>query len=134
MPEMYEDEECTYCWGDPRFNETIVRGKIIICENEIRFQGDKDTVIWPAASVLSIQYEPTHPVDLDEIAREKGIDAAHDIAIGLGDLQPEPALSIRVKDPEGIETDGFEIRVVFRNERYARAFAKRAATIARRSK
>ena len=68
-------------------------------------------------------------MDLDEIARAQGVEAAQDIAIGLAiDVPPEPALKFIVADPEGVEPEDFDVRIMFRNEYFAKVFAKRALT------
>jgi hypothetical protein len=65
-------------------------------------------------------------VDLGAFARSQGIEAAEDVALGLAmDEVPEAALSLVVEDPEGVMVHGFDVRVIFRNEYYAKVFAKR---------
>ena len=53
--------------------------------------------------------------------------SAQDIEIGLAmaHIPDEPALSFKVDDPEGVDPNGFDIRVIFRNDWYARVFGKR---------
>jgi len=126
---LYQDVQCTYCWGDPRFEDQFVLGRIILTVESIKFVSAKneDSVIWPKASIKFISYAPTHPVDLNEISRTQGLDATQDIAIALNmERVPEPALSLNVQDPEGVIPDGFDIRIIFRNEYYAKVFGKRA--------
>ncbi len=125
---LYDDDNCTYCWGDPRFDQRFVAGRLVLGTEGVRFESQEDSVVWPKGAIKSLAYAPTHPVDLDEIARSSGIDAAQDIAIGLGmDHVPDPALSLHVDDPEGVEPNGFDIRIIFRNEYYAKVFGNRAA-------
>ena len=126
---LYDDDKCTYCWGDPRLDKRFVSGRLILTSEGVRFESDADAIVWPKAAIRTIVYTPTHPVDLDEIARSSGIDAAQDIAVGLSmDQVPELALSFAVDDPEGVVPDGFDIRILFRNEYFAKVFAKRAST------
>jgi hypothetical protein len=126
MPELpYEDDNCTYCWGDPRLDQRFVPGKLVLSADGVRFVGEHDTLAWPKGNIRSVEYAPTHGVDLEELARSYGIEAAQDIDLGLADHVPEPALRLVVEDPEGVELHGFDVRVMFRNEYYAKVFAKR---------
>jgi len=126
---LYEDEKCTYCWGDPRFEDRFVTGSLTLAPDGVSFVAEQDSIVWPKAAIKSVKYAPTHPVDLEEIARTQGVEAAQDIEVGLAmDVAPEPALSIVVHDPEGVEPDGFDVRILFRNQYYAKVFAKRVST------
>lgn len=88
---VHEDEECTYCRGDPRFEEHFTHGKLALHQNEIRFEGDTDTIIWPKGSVRSVAYTTVFPVDVDAITKKYGIDAAQDVVLGFAERAPEPA-------------------------------------------
>jgi len=120
----YQDD-CLYCWGDPRMADTLVSGRIIVSKEGLRFEADDLVLSWPRARIRGLSYEPTHPVDIDA-ASGGNLDAAQDIAIALAmDHVPEPALSILVEDPEGIAQEGFDIRLVFDTEYRARLAMKR---------
>lgn len=131
MPEpLYDDDKCTYCGGDPRLEHRLVKGTLILTEEAVKFEGEEDSVVWPRSRIKEIKYAPTAPMDVDmeAIIRTHGIDAAQDIDIALAmdpPVPPEPALSFRVDDPEHVKPEGFDIRVVFRDEYYAKVFAKR---------
>lgn len=119
----YEDD-CLYCWGDPRTQDTLVSGRIFVCEEQVRFEADDLVLSWPGTRIRGVSYEPTHPVDIDAAAGGS-VDAAQDIALALAmDHIPEPAISLLLEDPEGI-VEGFDIRVVFDTEYRAKLAMKR---------
>ncbi len=125
---LYDDEQCTYCWGDPRSDQSFVSGRLILTAEAVRFESECEEIVWPKSAVRSIAYAPTHAVDLDQLARSYGAAAAADIEIGLNmDEVPDPALSLVVDDPEGVEPSGFDIRILFRSAYYAKVFGKRAS-------
>jgi hypothetical protein len=125
MAEVLYDDQCLYCWGDPRLDEKFVQANVLVLLDGIKLETDKDSLFWPQAAVKSASYEPTFPVDI-EAAAAGSQEAAEDIAIGLAmDHIPEPGVSLVVSDPEGVYPDGFDIRLVFCKEYNARVFAKR---------
>jgi len=124
----YEDDRCTYVGGDLRFEKRLVQGKLVLSEDDVRFQGEDHTISWPKRDIHAVSYAPTLGVDIDYdgLVRAHGVNAAQDIDIALGErLSPDPALSIRVADPEGVNVDGFDVRIIFRDSYYAKVFGKR---------
>jgi hypothetical protein len=122
--ELYEDDQCWYSGGDPRLEEEGA-ATLSLLPDCIRLKSEAGSLSWPRDAVLAIRFQETvdHNYDLSGLSPEVAADAE----LGLimeGHL--EPALSVRVHDPEGVCSDGFEIRIAFRSEFYAKVFAKRA--------
>lgn len=125
MPQGEYEDDCVYCWGDLQTQETIVSGRILVGQEMVRFEADDLVLSWPITRIRRVSYEPTHPVDIDAAAGDN-VDMAQDIAIALAmDHIPQPAISILLDDPEGIVSDGFDIRVVFDTEYQAKLAMKR---------
>jgi hypothetical protein len=121
--ELYEDDQCYYSGGDPRLEEEGA-ATLSLSSDCIRLTSEAGSLFWPRGDVLAIQFQETvdHRYDLSGFPPEVGAD----VEVGLiveGRL--EPALSLRVRDPEEVYSDGFDVRIAFRSEYYAKAFAKR---------
>lgn len=125
MSEGEYRDDCLYCWGDPRTELTLLSGHLVVNHEQVRFEASNLTLVWPRVRILGAAYAPTHPIDIDSAAGGN-IDAAQDIAIGLAmDVEPDPAISILIDDPEDIVEGGFDIRIVFDTEYRAKLAMKR---------
>lgn len=95
---LYEDDEVQYQGGDPRFEEMeYINTKLVLSKSELSLQFLDDTIAYEKASVHSVRIDDTN----------------------------ECALIVNVRDPEGIEADGFDISFEFRNTYHAKLFGKR---------
>jgi len=116
MTEPTYEDDCRYCWGDPRTDETLVSGRLRIHDDRVSFTSDRLQLWWPLGDIRGVSYKPAYPVDI-EAAAQGSLDVAQDIAICLAmDHIPDPAISISVEDPEGVYKDGFDIRLIFATE------------------
>lgn len=80
---LYEDDQCIYYSGDPRFDQTFTPGMLVLYPGQVVFRTEDDTIGWPKGAVISVEYAPAQPMDWDEVRRTHGIDAAQDVALGL---------------------------------------------------
>ncbi len=121
--ELYEDDQCWYFGGDPRL-ETEGEATLSLFSDCIRLKSEAGSLCWPRRDVLAIRFQETvdHRYNLSGLSPEAAADAELSL-IEEGRL--EPALSISVRDPEGVYTDGFDVRVAFRSGYHAKVFAKR---------
>lgn len=116
---LYEDN-CKWFGGDPRHGSRY-SGKLVLTTNEIRFVFGwiwKKSITYARASVRSVGYttvctlerghRPEHAHSWDEFVHVDN-----------------PGLSLKIEDPEGAYPNGFDVRISFRSEYYAKVFGKR---------
>ena len=122
MDERYADGDCRYLGGDPRLDE---RG---LAEVSLMDDG-----IWvkllaseepgarlhiPKAAIEFIRTETQH-VGMEQAEFEE------DVLIEPDEYLIRHVVVLHVKDPEGIGTGDWQVRIGFRNDYYARVFEKR---------
>lgn len=107
---LYEDDQCEYEGGDPRFGD-VGRGALTLTADSIVFEPEDknaERLHWPRSAIREVRYVPYSGESSTPIIK----------------LQDWPAVSIIVRDPEGVLEGGFIIRITFRSEYYARVFVR----------
>lgn len=105
----YEDEECSYLETDPRIES--VAGKVLVSLTATHFRlvdTSGDPIYWPLKNISHVE------IGIVDVSWR------HDEVFGI---------RFRVKDPEGVFGEGFQITIGCRNEYHAGVLAKRLAAL-----
>ena len=124
--ESYVDDDCLYLGGDPRLR---LRGS---AEVAITPDGIRMTVIDRHTGQRANAWLPRGDLTAATYAsRRLGMEQAEselDVEIGEFEHITLHAVTLGVRDPEGVATDGLQIEIGFSDDYRARVFEKRCRT------
>jgi len=95
---LYKDDEVVgYMGGDPRIKAKGVDTELFLSVSKLSFRIQENSIDYEKASVHSVRIDDKNLL----------------------------LLIVKLRDPEGVEPDGFNIRFRFRNDYLAKVFGKR---------
>jgi len=120
-PGKYVDDKARYLGGHPGHDE-IADGALTIEHDHIRFVSTDSSVIMaiPISGVDYVLFE-TQRLCMEQAEMEEGV------LVDEFSTLLRPTTVVVVKDPEDVYPEGFKVRFGFRNDYYARLFAKKCS-------